>query len=253
MSMRKYLLRYVVVLMFLATAAQADAPLVGWSQEQVRLNDGNERFASDASEHPRSNSARREDTFKNGQKPMATILTCSDSRIPVERVFDQGVGDLFVIRVAGNIAGESETASIEYGVEHLGTPLLVVMGHRGCGAVAATAQNAEVHGHLPALIERIKPAVESVKAKEKDLHGPALVAAAVTANVRQSMADLLKGSSIIRERIEKYKLTMIGAVYDLETGKVEWLGPHPQQSALMGEGGGKAHHPAPAKEKSGGH
>ena len=177
---------------------------------------------------------RREETA-GGQRPFATVLTCSDSRLPVERIFDQGIGDLFVIRVAGNVAGVSEIATAEYGVGHLNTRLMVVMGHKGCGAVAAAATGAEVHGALPHLLSHIKPAIEAVKQKEGQLEKEEFLVAAVAANVRSAMEELLRTSETIQEKVEKHELTLIGAVYDIETGKVEWLGPHPEQSGILAE------------------
>lgn len=219
---------------------RADAPSVR-TEEQKRLEQGNQRFMAGKAEHPRIDILRRVETATQGQKPFATILTCSDSRVPPEYIFDQGVGDIFVIRVAGNIAGTSEAATIEYGTEHLGTPLLVVMGHKSCGAVSATVQKAEVHGSLPKLVERIVPAVEAARAKQPNATGTDLLNAAIKANVMQSIADLLHGSDIVRHLVSEAKLTIVGAVYDIETGKVDWLGPHPEQSGLLAGGSPEAH------------
>lgn len=199
------------------------------------LTQGNQMFISGKMTNPRLDEQRRLDTTRNGQKPFATILTCSDSRIPVERIFDQGIGDLFVIRVAGNVAGESEIATIEYGVGHLGTPLLIVMGHKKCGAVAAAAENADVHGHLPQLLSHIKPAVETVRRQNRGMEGAELAAASISENVRQSMSDLILESSTIRGLIDSQKVAMVGAIYDIESGKVEWLGPHPNESSLISQ------------------
>ncbi len=227
------------------------------SKGQTRLEKGNTRFVSGTPQHPRSDEMRREETA-SGQKPFATILTCSDSRLPVERIFDQGIGDLFVIRVAGNVAGVSEIATAEYGVGHLHTPLMVVMGHKGCGAVAAVVAGAEVHGALPHLLSHIKPAIESVKQKGGQLGKDEFLAAAVTANVRTTMEELLRTSSTIQELIEKHEFVLVGAVYDIETGQVEWLGPHPEQSGILAESSKPlpppSHEKQPdAKEKSHGH
>jgi carbonic anhydrase len=225
-------------------------------KEQTRLEKGNARFVSGTPQHPRSDEMRREETV-GGQRPFATILTCSDSRLPVERIFDQGIGDLFVIRVAGNVAGVSEIATAEYGVGHLHTPLMVVMGHKGCGAVAAAATGAEVHGALPHLLAHIKPAIESVKQKNSHLEKEEFLAAAVTANVHRTMEELLRTSAPIQELVEKHELILIGAVYDIESGQIEWLGPHPEQSGILAESSKplpRAHEKKPAAaEKSHGH
>lgn len=227
-------IRIVVWVVAVGLGAVYASALVVWRGDfQQQLSSGNHAFVAGDMHHLNLDAARRADTSKNGQKPFATILSCSDSRVPVEHVFDQGIGDVFVVRVAGNVAGTSETATVEYGVGHLHTPLLVVMGHKGCGAVAAAAQNADVHGQLPALIARIKPAVDAVKSRGKQLEGAELVTACVSENVRQTMADLIRGSAIIREALKTQQVTMTGALYDIETGKVEWLGPHPEETALM--------------------
>ena len=195
------------------------------------LKEGNVRFASGKSQHPNLEADRRTSTVAHGQEPFATILACSDSRDPVELLFDRGVGDLFVIRVAGNVAGPSELASIEYGVGHLHTSLLVVMGHTKCGAVTAAVKDAQVHGHISALIQRIKPAAE--RAKQETSSPEELVPAAIRANVWQTITDTLKQSSAVRGLVVAGKLQILGAVYDLETGKVTWLGMHPGQDELL--------------------
>jgi len=129
-------------------------------EAMARLREGNGRYVAGKSTHPNTNSARRSETVKNGQHPFATVITCSDSRVPVERVFDQGVGDVFVIRVAGNVCDVDEVGSIEYGVDHLATPIHVVLGHTGCGAVTAVVTKAKLHGSIPPLVDNIEPAVE---------------------------------------------------------------------------------------------
>jgi carbonic anhydrase len=197
------------------------------------LQDGNLRYAAGKSVHPNTDTARREATVKNGQHPIASILSCSDSRAPVETVFDQGIGDLFVIRVAGNVCNVDEAGSIEYGADHLGTPLLFVRGHPQCGAVTAVATNAELHGNIVPLVAGIRPAVAKAQKDHPDLHGKDLVPAAIEANVWQSIDDLFKNSPIIRSRVKDGKLKVVGAEYDLETGKIRWLGEHPQINRLM--------------------
>ena len=210
-------------------AGQADRLLR--DAAMMLLKEGNARFAAGKSQHPNLDAERRNSTVAQGQEPFATILACSDSRDPVELLFDRGVGDLFVIRVAGNVAGPSELASIEYGVGHLHTSLLVVMGHSKCGAVTAAVKDAEVHGHIPALIQRIKPAAE--RAKQETSAPEELIPAAIRANVWQTITDTLKQSSAVRELVVAGKLQVFGAVYDLETGKVTWLGMHPGQEELL--------------------
>lgn len=195
------------------------------------LKEGNARFAMGKPQHPHQDAERRTATAVQGQEPIATILACSDSRDPVELIFDRGVGDLFVVRVAGNVAGESELATVEYGVGHLNTPLLIVMGHTKCGAVTAVVKEAELHGHLHALAEKIKPAVE--KAKLDTTETEEVVPKAIQANVWQTIEDIIKQSNEVRAKVEAGQVSILGAVYDIEQGKVTWLGAHPAQDALM--------------------
>jgi carbonic anhydrase len=195
------------------------------------LKEGNARFVTGKLQHPNLDPGRRTNTVAEGQEPFATILTCSDSRCPVEHVFDRGIGDLFVVRVAGNVAGPSELATLEYGVGHLNTPLLVVLGHTKCGAVTATAKGVVLHGHLPLLAERIRPAV--AKAKAEPGSPDELVSRAITANVWQAIADILQQSTEIREKAAVGQVQVVGAIYDLEGGAVTWLGAHPSQAALL--------------------
>jgi len=196
------------------------------------LTEGNARWVNNKPHAPNTDNARREEVA-SGQRPMVTILTCADSRIPVERVFDRGVGDAFVIRVAGNVAGGSETGTIEYGVEHLKTPLLVVMGHTKCGAVAAAATNAPVHGFVAKLVSNIQPAVERARRANPNADDATLTSFAINENVWQSVFDLYKSSQPVRELAASGKLKVVGAVYDITTGKVEFLGEHPWQNELL--------------------
>ena len=196
------------------------------------LREGNNRFATGHPLYPNMDAERRHNVVAEGQQPFATVLACSDSRDPVELLFDRGVGDIFVIRVAGNVAGISELATIEYGVGHLSTPLLVVMGHSQCGAVTAVATGAELHGFLTKLAEKIAPAV--AKAREQAETPEELVPRAIEANVWQVIGDILRQSAEVRDLVAKGRLLVVGAHYDLETGMVKWLGTHPDQKNLVG-------------------
>jgi len=187
------------------------------------LKKGNERFASGNSEHPNLNISRRKETTKKGQHPIATIITCSDSRVPVEILFDQGIGDIFTVRNAGNVCGVNETATIEYGVGHLNTPLLVVLGHTHCGAVTAVVQDAKLDGSIPSLLKNIKTAFSKVENNNQKSEGDALINATIKANVEQSIDDLITNSEIVRDLVSNNDLKIIGAIYDIETGQVEWL------------------------------
>lgn len=216
-----------------APAPHAATPAPAPDAVVRQLSDGNTRFVTNRPAHPNTDAARRADTANNGQHPAATILTCSDSRVSPEIVFDQGIGDVFVVRVAGNVCDVDEMGSVEYGTDHLGTPLLVVLGHTKCGAVTAIVESAEVHGHIPQLVDNIAPAVEKAQADHPDLQGKALVPQATKANVWQSVEDLLTKSAAVHKRVKSGKLKIVGAVYDISSGKVEWMGAHPQQKMFL--------------------
>ncbi|MDX1589263.1 MAG: carbonic anhydrase [Oleiphilaceae bacterium] len=190
-----------------------------------RLKEGNQRYR--AGEHNRvamADQASRRATM-DWQEPFAVILGCSDSRVPAELVFDQGVGDLFVIRVAGNVVAPSQIGSVEFAVAEFGTPLVVVMGHSRCGAVRATLrelrQPTDLRSHnLQSIVDRIRPSIEGLlKTNLKD-QPDALLKEAVSANVRASVGQLTHGSKILEEMIMANRLSVVGAEYSLDTGKV---------------------------------
>lgn len=195
------------------------------------LKKGNERFAGGNPTYPHEGAARRAEVSPS-QHPLATIISCSDSRVPPEILFDEGIGDLFIVRVIGNIGGADETGSAEYGVEHLGTPLLVVLGHTSCGAVTAAVTHAVVRGSIPPLLAHIKPAVRTARQGRPELKGNDLIPEAIHANVFHSIEELFNRSETIRSRVQTGKLKVIGAIYDLKSGRVNWLGTHPKQTAL---------------------
>ena len=195
------------------------------------LKEGNTRFVADKPRHPNADSVRRAATAAEGQEPFVTVLACSDSRSPVELIFDRGVGEVFTVRVAGNVADTDEIATIEYGVGHLQTPLLLVLGHTRCGAVTAVVKGVELHGSLPELVDNIKPAAERAKAATQD--EKEVIPAAIKENVWQSISDILRRSEIVRGELARGNVTVVGGVYDLDTGKVEWLGEHPAQKAIL--------------------
>jgi len=198
---------------------QHAAPLTA-DQALATLKAGNEHYVAGRLDHPHANAARMHE-LAAGQHPCAAVLSCADSRVPPEIVFDQGLGDLFTIRVAGNVAGDTEIASIEYAAEHLDVPLVIVLGHQKCGAVTAAVEAGEAPGHLPSLVNAIRPAVEKTKGMSGDR-----VANAVRANVQLVVAELRASQPILAERIAKHELRVAGAVYSLDTGRVEWL-PQP--------------------------
>lgn len=197
------------------------------------LIDGNNRWVAGNMQDPNVDPSRRAMVSDKGQKPFASILTCADSRLPVERLFDRGVGELFTIRVAGNVAGTSETGTLEYGVGHLKTPLLVVMGHTKCGAVAAAASKAELHGAVGELVAGITPAVERARRNNPTADEQQVLSLAIKENVWQSIFTLIKSSSELREAMAAGKVKVVGAVCDISTGKVEFMGEHPWQVELV--------------------
>lgn len=243
--MKRLLAPFALILCICAAAVASSGPSLPADEALQMLKDGNARYASGKAEHPRQGPERRAETVKGGQHPIATIIGCSDSREPLELLFDQGVGDLFVIRVAGNIAGASELASLEYGVGHLGTSVVLVLGHTSCGAVTAAAQNAKVHGNIPGLINQIKPAVAKAKSGYPTATGDDLVNRSIKANVLLSMENILRKSAEVREFIEGGKVLLVGGIYDLNSGQIAWLGQHPEQARIMAQAHAALHKPKP--------
>ena len=185
-----------------------------------RLVDGNKRFVSgDLSKKDLGDSRRQE--LSKGQHPIAIVLSCSDSRVPPEIVFDQGLGDIFIVRVAGNVVEPTTLGSIEYGAEHLNAPLLVILGHSQCGAVKATLEaKGKPEGNIGAILKKIIPAVNTAK---KAKQGPEVTLdLAVKENVKNTYKDVMK-SKVIAELVHEGKLKVVGAEYQLSTGKVEMV------------------------------
>ena len=192
------------------------------------LREGNRRFV--AGEIDAESIARRAHQvgMSGGQNPFAIILACSDSRVPVELVFDQGFGDLFVIRVAGNVVAPSQVGSIEFAASQFGTQLVVVLGHSNCGAVVATLKELSLEQthrspNLRAIVDRVRPAVEPVIAANAGSDEETLTAAAVRANILASVERLSHGSLILEQLINTGDLVIVGAEYSIETGTVEFL------------------------------
>jgi carbonic anhydrase len=193
-----------------------------------RLKDGNDRFASNVRSHESLAGEARRAEVAAGQEPFAIILGCSDSRVPAEIIFDQGLGDLFVIRVAGNIVAPSQIGSVEFAAERYGTRLVVVLGHSQCGAILATIEElnrptGNQSKHLHSIVDRVRPSVEPLLRTELRHDPDALVRNAVRANVRVSAGHLRHGSDILEHLIEKDGLVVVGAEYSLETGLVEFF------------------------------
>jgi len=194
------------------------------------LKEGNKRFYSGASEYPHMSPARLALAGKEnqGDHAYATVITCSDSRVPVELIFDAGVMNIFVIRVAGNVCDTDEAGSIEYGLAHVNTPVLVVLGHTQCGAVTAVTHAIHGKGHklernIPPLVDNIIPAVKRAMGMHKMAHGDAIVPYAIEENVWQSIHDLFMKSPAVRNIVKAGKAKVIGAIYDVGTGKIDWL------------------------------
>ena len=190
-----------------------------------RLREGNQAFVAGTAD---LNPGNRPTPTSTAQTPFAIILGCSDSRVPAEIVFGQGLGDLFVIRVAGNIVAPSLVGSVEFAAASFGTRLVVVLGHSHCGAVQATLEEleepvADRSPNLAAIVERIRPAVEPVLADHQHADRDALVRAAVRANIRTSVDQLRHGSAILADLVEHDDLAIVGAEYDLDTGVVEFF------------------------------
>jgi len=193
-----------------------------------RLRAGNHRFVSGMRRNATLTNQTRRGELAAGQEPFAIILGCSDSRVPAEIVFDQGLGDLFVIRVAGNIVASSQIGSVEFAAERFSTPLVVVLGHSRCGAVLATLEELmrpkENHSrNLRSIVDRVRPSVEALLATELRHDADALVRQAVRANVRVSANHLRQGSEVLEQLIEKEELVVVGAEYSLETGIVDFF------------------------------
>ena len=196
------------------------------------LKEGNARYAAEEMQRPHLSRERMTATALEGQRPFAAVLSCSDSRVPVELIFDRGIGDIFVVRVAGNVLGPSELASVEYAVDHLGTPLFVVMGHKKCGAIKAVFETGALEGNLRGLSEKILLAV--LQAKHDTAHTAEHVQLdeAARINVWNAIGDALSSSHVIRRKVREGELMIVGALYDVYTGHVEWMGPHPAQEQL---------------------
>jgi carbonic anhydrase len=184
-----------------------------------RLKAGNDRFVKNASEQVSLSPITRQSLTK-GQAPFAMLLSCADSRVPPEYIFNAGLGELFVIRAAGEVVDKSILASLEYGAEHLDIPLLVVMGHESCGAVKAAVENAPVEGpNLQYLVHAIQSGTKRTPSEQTELR------AAILANVEQAINDVMASSQILRHIVERGELQIVGAYYELGSGRVMFSEP----------------------------
>ena len=201
--------------------------MISASEALARLRDGNRRFvAGDLTDQALSNRERR--VLALDQFPFAIVLGCSDSRVPAELVFDQGFGDLFVIRVAGNIVAPSQVGSVEFAAAKFDTKLVVVMGHSQCGAITATVEElldgaTSASRNLQSIVNRVRPSVETLISTGRSMDRSTLIHEAVRANVRASVDHLRHGSELLEDLIRKNGVLVVGAEYSLETGVVSFL------------------------------
>lgn len=201
-----------------ADPAHSDQPSVAPAEAISKLKEGNARYTSGSLQHPGQTAERRTE-LANTQHPFAAILSCSDSRVPPEIVFDQSIGDLFIVRVAGNVINDEGLGSLEYTVDHLGTRLILVLGHQRCGAVDAAretiAAKGKAPGHIQSLVEAIKPAVEATAKDDLD--------ATIKANVKNVVHALRSSTPILKAEVDSGKIQVIGGYYSLDTGAVTFL------------------------------
>ena len=207
----------VAVCVFAGTATRAQGPAPTADAVLAELKTGNEHHVAKKYDRPNQTAARQQ-TVASGQNPRCAILTCADSRVPPEIIFDKGLGDMFVIRVAGNIASVNELASLEFGTAYLNVPLVVVMGHSKCGAVEAAMTNADLRGHLPDLIAAIRPGLQGLANQPGDK-----LDNAIRANVMHVVTQLTDSKPVLSDLVAQKKVKIVGAVYSLATGKVDWL------------------------------
>lgn len=207
--------------------------MISASEALERLREGNRRFVSNVRHSAALDTQTRRSELAEGQEPFAIVLGCSDSRVPAEIVFDRGLGDLFVIRVAGNIVASSQIGSVEFAAERFGTPLVVVMGHSRCGAVLATLDELtrpreKQSRNLRSIVDRIRPSVEGLLATELRHDSEALVRHAVRANIRASANQVRHGSEVLEALIQEGRVLVVGAEYSLETGCVDFFDGVPE-------------------------
>ncbi|MDD7804694.1 MAG: carbonic anhydrase [Endozoicomonas sp. (ex Botrylloides leachii)] len=202
--------------------------MISASEALKRLQEGNKRFISGNRDLDKLANNSRRSNLASGQSPFAIILGCSDSRVPVEIIFDQGLGDLFVIRVAGNIATPSQLGSIEFAADNFHSPLIVVLGHSRCGAVSATLNelrhpSQKPSENLSSIINAIKPSVANLLEGDTQSSEEALIQQAVRANITGSVNQFCRSSALLKQLVQKNNLLIVGAEYALETGQVTFF------------------------------
>lgn len=208
--------------MSVETASYYQRPEIVKSPDEALalLKEGNQRFVSGQTLQQNISEEKRNSLVEHGQKPLAVIVSCSDSRVPPELIFDQGLGDVFVVRVAGNVLGPITMGSVEYGVEHLHAPLLVILGHNHCGAVKASVDGGEAPGSIGNIVARIKPSVEIVKSS--GAAGDSVYEHVEDVNIK-AMVTEVQASPIVKELLHEGHLRIIGAKYCQETGQVNFF------------------------------
>lgn len=209
----------LLALAFLVAAIETDSLITSDAALQ-KLMEGNARFVSENSTHPHQSAAERRAELVTSQHPIAVVVGCSDSRVPPEIIFDQGLGDIFVVRTAGEVMDNASLGSIEYALEHLGVPLIVVMGHDSCGAVEAAVDGGEAPGHIASLVEAINPAVNEAKKMGKE---DQLLNESININVVNVVKELSNTEPIISEHVKDGKLKIVGSRYNLASGAVEFF------------------------------
>jgi carbonic anhydrase len=214
----------------LAGAGESQAEKPSPDEVLQMLEEGNERFHSGKPKHPHSGAARfrQAGTENQAEHAIATVIACSDSRVPVELIFDAGVMDIFTIRVAGNVCDTDEIGSIEYGLAHVHTPVFVMLGHTQCGAVTAVTRGLQGRGkplerNIPRLVDNIIPAAKKAMAAHSDLRGDAVIPHAIQENIWQGIEDLFMKSPVTRKMVKVGRVKVVGAIYDVASGRVNWL------------------------------
>lgn len=232
MKHKTLLFAFLLILVFACSSAPAQEnsslpkqPVYSPEQALALLHEGNQRFVKGNSVYPNQTSHQRIITTIQGQKPFATIISSSDSRVVPALIFDRGIGDLYVVRILGSVAGTDTLASIEYSMTSLKTPLLVVLGNTHSAIIKAAIEGKSIKGHLAQLIGKLEPAIKMTRTLYPQIKGKELLAKTVETNVRQVLHDILGQCPQILKKMRTGEIQVLGAVYDVDTGKVNWIGP----------------------------
>ena len=210
---------------FARNGSLPDKVAIDADQAIVLLKEGNQRFVKGTSVYPNQTSHQRKVLALQGQHPFATVVSGADSRVDPVLIFDRGLGDLYIVRTAGNVAGTDTLASVEYSMIGLETPLLIVMGHTRSSVIKAAVEKIPVKGYLVQLVGKLNPSIKMTKVLYPSLKGDKLVDKVTETNVRQVMRDILGSCPGVLEKVRSGKAQVMGAIYDTDTGAVRWLGP----------------------------